>query len=106
MRLIALFNLRPGVSEAQYETWARGTDIPTVLALGSIAGFTVHHVTGLLGSDAPPPYRYVEIIDIADMDRFGKDVSGPVMQAIAADFRSMADVVFLTTEPLSDIEPA
>jgi hypothetical protein len=106
MRLIALFNLKPGVSEAQYETWARGNDIPTVRALGSIAGFTVHRVTGLLGSDATPPYRYVEIIDIVDMDRFGKDVLGSAMQAVAADFRSMADVVFLSTEPLPDTQPA
>ena len=35
MRLIALFNLKPGVSADRYEAWARETDMPTVRGLGS-----------------------------------------------------------------------
>ena len=29
-RIIALFNLKPGISEADYEAWAKAKDIPTV----------------------------------------------------------------------------
>lgn len=100
MRLIALFNLRPGISVDAYEAWARTVDLPTVNALGSVESFTVFRVTGLLGSAAPAPYGYVEIIDVPDMERFGSDVAGETMQAIAAAFQDMADVTFLTTEPL------
>ena len=100
MRLIALFNLKSGVSVERYERWARATDIPTVKKLASIADFQVLRSTGLLGSDAAPPYQYVEIIDVADQDQFGRDVAGEAMQAIAAEFQTMADVVFLRTEPL------
>ncbi len=102
MRLIALFNLKPGIRESDYEAWARGTDIPTVRALGSIGGFSVHRVTGVLGPPAPAPYRYVEIIDITDRDGFMRDVATAAMQEIAAEFQAMADVVFLTTEPLPE----
>lgn len=100
MRLIALFNLKPGVEPAAYEAWAREVDLPTVNGLGSIERFEVFRATGQLGSDAAPPYAYVEIIDVADMDAFGADIATEAMQAIAATFQAMADVTFLTTEKL------
>ena len=28
MRIVVLFNLLPGVDPAEYEAWARGSDIP------------------------------------------------------------------------------
>lgn len=100
MRLIALFNLKPGVSIETYEAWAKSVDLPTVNGLGSVDSFTVFRATGQLGSDAPPPYHYIEIIDVKDMDAFGNDVTTPTMQAIAGAFQEMADVTFLTTEQL------
>jgi hypothetical protein len=99
-RLLALFNLRPGVSPADYEAWATTVDLPTVNALPSIDRFEVMRVTGCLGSDAQAPYAYAEIIDVRDMDQFGQDVSTPQMQGVAAAFNRLAEVVFLTTEPL------
>ena len=104
MRIVALFNLKSGITPERYETWARETDIPTVRALGSIKGFDVRRVTGLLGAETRAPYAYVEIIDVADMEAFGRDVAGEAMQRIAAEFQAIAEVVFLTTEPLA--EPA
>ncbi len=101
MRLIALFNLKPGVSPETYEAWAKSVDLPTVNKLPSVDRFTVFRATGQLGSAAPSPYAYVEIIDVADMDRFGADVASSKMQAIAAAFQEMADVTFLTTEPVA-----
>ncbi len=100
-RIVALFNLRPGVTRDAYEDWARTTDIPTVRALASIGGFEVYRGTARLGSEAPSPYDYIEIIDVDDMAGFGGDVAGEAMQAIAATFQSMADVVFILTERLT-----
>ncbi len=101
MRIVALFNLKPGVTRERYESWARTTDIPTVNALASVADFQVMRATGLLGSSAAPPYQYVELIDVADPDQFGRDVAGEEMSRIAAEFQSIADVAFITTEPLT-----
>lgn len=101
MRIVVLFNLKPGVDPSAYEAWARGTDIPGVNALGSVARFTVHKATGLFGSDAKSPYDYVEVIDIHAMDPFVADVSDPEFQKVAAKFGAFADdPQFILTEDL------
>ncbi len=101
MRIICLFNLKPGVDPASYEAWARNGDIPAVNALGSVTSFTVHKATGLFGSDAKPPYDYVEVIDITGIDSFVADVTTPEFQALAAPFRDFADdPIFILTEDL------
>ncbi|TWB45881.1 REDY-like protein HapK [Nitrospirillum pindoramense] len=98
-RIIALFNLKPGVSVADYEAWAKAQDIPTVNGLASIDSFEVFRVTGLFGG-GQPPYQYVEVLDISDMAAFGQDIATARMQEIAAQFQAMADVLFLTTDKL------
>jgi hypothetical protein len=101
MRVLVLFNLKPGVDPAAYEAWAAATDAPTVRALPSIGDFRVHALTGRLFGEGPLPFAYAEVIDIADPDRFGTDVSTPAMQAIAAQFRAFADSpLFLTTREI------
>lgn len=101
MRIICLFNLKPGVDPADYEAWARGSDIPAVNALGSVKGFTVHRATGLFGSEATSPYAYVEVIDIEGLDGFVADVTTPEFQAMAAPFQQFADnPQFILTEDL------
>lgn len=100
-RIIALFNLKPGVTPETYEAWARRVDIPTVNGLKSIDGFEVFRSTGLLGSEASPPYAYVEIIDVADMDGFFGEIGSETMKSVAAEFQAMvADLVFITTDKL------
>lgn len=101
MRIIVLFNLKPGVDAAAYEHWARATDIPGVRALSSVGGFEVYRATGLLGSDARPPFAYIEVIDVGDMPAFGRDVQSERVQRIAAEFGRFADQPrFILTEPL------
>lgn len=99
-RIIALFNLKPGKTIADYEAWARAKDLPTVNALKSIDSFEVFRSAGLLVGEGKPPYEYIEIIDVNDMDQFGADVSAPNMQTIAAEFGDFAETVFILTEKL------
>ncbi len=100
MRLIALFNLKPGVSPESYEAWAKSVDLPIVNALPSVDKFTVWRATGQLGSDQPAPYQYIEIIDVDDMIQFGTDTGSSTMQSIAAAFGEMVDVTFMTTDQI------
>jgi hypothetical protein len=101
MRIVVIFKLKEGVDPAEYEAWARGTDIPGVNALSSVKGFTVHKATGLFGSDAPSPYDYIEIIDIHGMDPFVTEISTPEFQAVAAAFGDYAEnPQFILTEDL------
>jgi hypothetical protein len=98
-RIIVLFNLKPGVCVADYEAWASTLDLPTVRALDSIAAFDVFRATGLLGGGASP-YDYIEIIDVAEMAAFGRDVQADPMPTIAAEFGALADAVFIMTQAL------
>jgi hypothetical protein len=101
MRIIVLFNLKPGVSVEDYERWARESDIPGVRALKSVADYRIHRATGVLGSDEKPRYAYIEVIDIDDMALFGEEASGPDVQRLAADMRNYAeDPHFILTEDL------
>lgn len=101
MRIICLFNLKEGASAEGYEAWARGTDIPGVNALASVRAFTVHRAAGLFGSDARPPYDYIEVIDIHTMDGFVADVTNPEFQKVAAGFAEFTDnPTFILTEDL------
>lgn len=96
-KIIVLLNLKPGKSAADYENWALTTDLPTVNALESITSFTVFQTTGLLGTDAKPPYDYIEIIDVADMELFGKEAATESMGRIAAEFQGWSDPIFILT---------
>jgi hypothetical protein len=101
MRIIVLFNLKPGADPDAYADWARTTDIPGVRALGSVADFRVYRVTGLLGSGERAPFAYAEVIDVADMEGFMADVASEAVQKVAAEFQAFADSpLFLTTEEL------
>jgi hypothetical protein len=101
MRILVLFNLKPGVVAADYEAWAKTRDMPGVRSLVSVNDFRVFGVTGIFGSDAKAPFQYTEVIDVGDMDGFLKDIGQPVMQEIAAEFQQWADApLFLTTDEL------
>ncbi len=101
MRIIVLFNLRPEIDVAAYEEWAVKTDIPIVNSLGSIKSFTVHKAESVFGSDAAPPYQYIEVVDVADETLFGTEVAGETMQRVAAEFQKLADnPTFIKTSQL------
>lgn len=100
-RIVALFNLKRGVTPADYERWARRIDLPTVNGLKSVETFEVFKSVGLLGTEAKPPYQYIEIIDVGDIALFGKEVATATMQKIAGEFQAMADdLAFILTEKL------
>lgn len=99
--IVVLFNLKPGVDSDAYEQWAKSTDLPIVNALESIDKFEVFKTSGLLGSDEPAPYQYVELLAINDFDKFGENVSTDTMKNVAAEFQEFADApLFVTLESI------
>ncbi|AOL24733.1 REDY-like protein HapK [Erythrobacter litoralis] len=102
MRIICLFNLKPGVDVAEYEEWAKTRDLPTVNRLGSVTSFTVHKSVGVFGDEnARPHFDYIEIIDVTSMDVFVADISTQDFQAAAAPFQGFADAPqFILTKDL------
>lgn len=99
-KIVVLFNLKAGTSVADYEKFARETDLPIVNQLPSVDRFEVLKAQGLL-SGGQSPYQYIEIIDVNNMEQLGKDVSGEAMQKVAATFRTMAEnPLFIVTAAL------
>ena len=100
-KLVVLFNLKDDSARAEYEKWARTTDLPTVRKLPSVDSFIVQRVSGLFGTDAPAPYQYVELIDINSLEQLGQDVSTETMAAVAGEFQKFADApVFMLTRDM------
>jgi len=89
--ILVLFNLKDGVDVAEYEAWAKSTDLPNVNGLDSVNRFEVLKMKGFLRGDAAPPYQYAEIIEVPDMDAFFNDVGSDTMQKTAAEFQQYAD---------------
>lgn len=97
--IIVLFNLKEGVNKSEYEAWAKSTDLKIVRSLNSIANFDVFESQNLLGSDANPPYEYVEVLVVNDMDMFGKETSSDTMASVATQFQEYADnPIFMLTK--------
>lgn len=104
MRIIALFNLKDGVSREDYEAWARDRDLPGVRSLVSVDDFNIYRATGVLfRENETPPYQYVEVLDITDMEGFMSDCQGDIVSKLAPEMSAFADpVTFITTERLSE----
>jgi hypothetical protein len=100
--LIVLFNLKAGKSRADYENWAKATDLPTVNSLKSVDDFKVFRSNGLLGSGAVAPYQYIELIEVNNLDGLFTDIAAPLMQKVAAQFQDFADnPTFIVTESIA-----
>ncbi|WP_163930576.1 REDY-like protein HapK [Paraferrimonas sp. SM1919] len=89
--IVVLFNLKTDADVAKYERWAIDTDLPTAGGLASVELFEVLKTKGVLMSDDKPPYQYIEILKINDMEQFATDVASESMQQVAAQFQSFAD---------------
>jgi hypothetical protein len=66
--MIVLVNLKEGVDPEDYERWILDSYAPFVRSLPSVEDWRDYRVSGLLGSDAAPPYRYVVTLDVRDLD--------------------------------------
>lgn len=99
--LIVLFNLKTPADAAAYERWAAEVDMATVRRLDNCERFDVYRSSAVLGSDAAPPYQYVELIDVSDLAAFRAEAASDTMRQVAAQFREFADnPVFMVTERL------
>jgi hypothetical protein len=99
--IVVLFNLKAGVNVAEYEAWARRTDLPSVNALPSVRNFRVLRAGGLLGG-ATAPYQYVELIELDSLEGFRAEVKSEAMQGVAREFRAYADApMFIVTHSMT-----
>ncbi|WP_028117594.1 hypothetical protein [Ferrimonas senticii] len=100
--LIVMFNLKEGVSEADYLQWAKQSDLPTVNSLNSVQSFEVFKGENLFGSNEPSPYHYFEVIKLHSVDGFAQELTTAAMQQIIAQFQAFTeDAKFVATSPVT-----
>jgi len=96
--MIVLVQLYEGVSPEDYERWVQESYAPAVRELPSVSDWRNHRVTGLLGSEAVPPYRYVVTLEVANLARLGEDMAGERIRALLAELHGYAEVTQLMAE--------
>lgn len=89
--IVVLFNLKAGVQASDYEAWAKSTDLPTVNSLKSVDQCRLLRTNGVMGSELPAPYQYIETIEVNSFSGFHEDLGGPLMQRITEEFKKFAD---------------
>jgi hypothetical protein len=55
-------------------------------------------VSGLLGSDAASPYRYVVTLEVSDLEQLGRDMEGEEMQRHFSDLHELAEITQIMAE--------
>ena len=96
--MIVLANLKDGVDPDDYERWILKSYAPAVRDLPSVEDWRDYRASGLLGSDAAPPYQYVVSLEVNDMDQLGRDMAGEEMQRLFSDLHDLAEVTQIMAE--------
>jgi hypothetical protein len=96
--MIVLVDLKEGVDPEDYERWVLESYVPAVRELQSVEDWRDYRTTGLLGSDAAPPYRYVVTLNISDLDKLGQDVASKGMQRLLSELHDLAEVTQIMAE--------
>jgi hypothetical protein len=96
--MIVLVNLKEGVSPEDYERWILESYAPAVRDLPSVEDWRDYRASGLLGSGAAPPYRYVVTLEVRDVEQLGRDVESEEMQRLLAELHELAEVTQIMAE--------
>jgi hypothetical protein len=89
--MIVLVNLKEGASPEEYERWIRETYSPAVKSLKSIGDWRGYRTVGMLESNFPPPYRYIVVVEVENLEQLGKDVASEEMQRLLTELGQFAE---------------
>ena len=96
--MIVLVNLKEGVSPEDYERWILESYAPAVRELASVEDWRDYRVSGLLGSEAAPPYRYVVSLELSDPGELGRDMQREDMQRLFSELHELAEITQMMAE--------
>lgn len=97
--LIVFFNLKSTTDEAEYLSWAKQADLPTVSKLSSVSSFEVFKGLSLFGQESASPWQYFEVIHIESEEAFLSDIQTEEMKKIVEQFQEFTeDAHFISTE--------
>ena len=96
--MVVLVNLKEGVSPEDYERWILESYAPAAKSLPSVEDWRNYRVSGLLGSDGAPPYRYVVTLEVKDPEQLGRDMASEEMQRLFSELHDLAEITRIMAE--------
>ena len=95
-RLIVMYNLREGQSQAVFEQWIREVDLPGYAKLTAMRNPAYYRSAGLLGENKPAPYAYTVVIETDGPEAVEAEMGDPKWAGFIADFESRtADATYV-----------
>lgn len=100
--VIIRYNLKPGVTPADFENWVRTVDQPALRGMARVEAFDTFRIERLLLGEGRPTMQYLELFHIPDLDGFmAQDLPGAVLQPVLAQFDGFVESPeFLVAEKL------
>jgi hypothetical protein len=74
-RVFFLNKLRDGVTPGEYERWAREVGYPFARSIPSIESFAIARLDATLDGEGSPPYDFIEVVEVADLEAYKADLS-------------------------------
>lgn len=90
--LITGLKLKDGVSNEEYERFAREVDKPTCEAeLPSMIEWHVHRAEPLPGSDETPAFDYVEVVRLTSAEQFAEDLESETVAKLGEGITGLVE---------------
>src|SRR3712207_3770192 len=96
--MVVLVNLKSGVRPEDYERWILESYAPAVRNLSSVEDWRDYRASGMLGSDAAPPYHYVVTFEARDLEQLGREVESEEMHRLLSELHEVAEVTQIVAE--------
>jgi len=92
VNLIIMYNLKAGVTPADFEAWVKTSDQPVMRGLARVADFQTLRAERLLMGDGQPSVKDIETFSISDLDGFvAEDMPGATVQGVMGQFMGFAE---------------
>ena len=93
-----LVRLRPGVTPEAYEAFVRSVDYPAVKRIASIRQYRSNRVVGSPLGQAPLPYDFVDVVEVADLPAYLDDLQHhPAVEEVHSRSADLVEVVHCLT---------
>jgi hypothetical protein len=84
--------LKPGAEAAAYEQWVRNTDYRLAQGIDCIEHYRVHKLTGLVEGEGKPPFDYIEVLKVRDLEAYRKALrEDPAIRQIIDEIGQFVD---------------
>jgi REDY-like protein HapK len=78
--------LKAGAEAQAYERWVQQTDYRLAQEITCILHYRVHRIAGLVDGQGRPPFDYIEVLEVTDIDEYRSAMNGhPAIRQIVAE---------------------